>query len=417
MKVIVMTDGEKLITVDVDPEEPVENLKAILEVETGVSLINQQILLDGRELQDTMQLRAAGLKENSMLKLISKLAPSSAGWSNASNWSINPDGSAANPIALQKQLRGDTVAMAQLQQRNPEIAQAVMQNDIELFQRLLQQQHQRRLDLKHQSQQPSELSNADPFDVDAQKRIEESIRQKNVYDNWEAALEYNPESFGRVIMLYVDMEVNGIPLKAFVDSGAQSTIISKNCAEHCGLLRLLDRQYTGIAKGVGQSEIVGRIHVAPLKIGRNYYPCSFTVLDQSDLEFIFGLDMLRKHQCTIDLKENKLWVGGGEIAVPFLQENDLPLHLHDDTRLEELPSSAGTTSSSLAVELGPPVPMNSPIISTHDGKKRARSPQASEWDGKVQRLVELGFDKNLVLHALRLFQGDEDQAAGYLFGG
>ncbi len=40
--------------------------------------------------------------------------------------------------------------------------------------------------------------------------------------------------------------------------------------------------------------------------------------------------------------------------------------------------------------------------------------QASEWDGKVQKLVELGFDKNLVLHAL---QGDEDQAAGYLFGG
>jgi DNA damage-inducible protein 1 len=43
--------------------------------------------------------------------------------------------------------------------------------------------------------------------------------------------------------------------------------------------------------------------------------------------------------------------------------------------------------------------------------------QASEWDGKVQRLVKLGFDKNLVLHALCLFQGDEDQAAGYLFGG
>ncbi|KAH9561211.1 hypothetical protein CY35_05G008800, partial [Sphagnum magellanicum] len=416
MKVIVMTDGEKLITVDVDPEESVENLKAILEVETGVSLINQQILLDGRELQDTMQLRAAGLKENSMLKLISKLAPSSAGWSNASNWSINPDGSAANPIALQKQLRGDTVAMAQLQQRNPEIAQAVMQNDIELFQRLLQQQHQRRLDLKHQSQQPSELSNADPFDVDAQKRIEESIRQKNVYDNWEAALEYNPESFARVIMLYVDMEVNGIPLKAFVDSGAQSTIISKNCAERCGLLRLLDRQYTGIAKGVGQSEIVGRIHVAPLKIGRNYYPCSFTVLDQSDLEFIFGLDMLRKHQCTIDLKENKLWVGGGEIAVPFLQENDLPLHLHDDTRLEELPSSAVSLSQP-CFSTTPQIFMSLSAVSTHDGKKRARSPQASEWDGKVQRLVELGFDKNLVLHALCLFQGDEDQAAGYLFGG
>jgi hypothetical protein len=46
-----------------------------------------------------------------------------------------------------------------------------------------------------------ERLNANPFDVDAQQRIEEAIRQEAILENWEHALEYSPESFGRVTML------------------------------------------------------------------------------------------------------------------------------------------------------------------------------------------------------------------------
>ncbi len=68
--------------------------------------------------------------------------------------------------------------------------------------------------------------------------------------------------FAQVSMLYVEMCVNGVPVKAFVDSGAQMTIMTAEFAARCYLTRLIDKRYKGIARGVGSSEIIGRIHQA-----------------------------------------------------------------------------------------------------------------------------------------------------------
>uniref|UniRef100_A0A7I4BGR1 DNA damage-inducible protein 1 n=1 Tax=Physcomitrium patens TaxID=3218 RepID=A0A7I4BGR1_PHYPA len=423
MKVAVRIN-DRSFTVEVDSDELVENLKSILEVEANVPAIQQQLWFKGEELPNSVRLSAAGILEDSMLTLVMSTFSSAEELLEGWHGSIRANGSAADPVEILSQLRGDPVAMAELEQSHPTLARSVLENDVESLQEFLHELQRRKL-IRGQQEHEYDLLFADPFDVDAQRRIEEDIRQRNVNDNWEAAIEYNPEAFGRVIMLFVDMEVNGCPLKAFVDSGAQSTIISMHCAKRCGLLRLLDRRYVGVAKGVGQTVIVGRVHVAAIKIGRNYYPCSFTVLEHADIEFIFGLDMLRKHQCSIDLKDNVLRIGGGEIAVPFLQEKDLPQHLHDEAQLGKTPPPTEGTTNGPGLTIHPPAAFQAPLVqgrqpsgteASRVDRRTSRSPQRETECAKVQRLLDLGFDRSQVLEALSLFNGNEDHAAGYLFG-
>ncbi|GMN59907.1 hypothetical protein TIFTF001_028992 [Ficus carica] len=408
MKITVMTADEQIVSLDVDPHETVENVKALLEVE--VPLQQQQLLFNGREIRNSEKLSAVGVKDDDLVMMVSNAASSGS----TNDLGLNPDGSAVNPEAFQRQIRSDSNLLAQLFQNDPELAQAIVGDNVNRLQDLLRERHHQKSEYRRQQEEEMALHYADPFDVEAQKKIEAAIRQKGIDENWAAALEHNPEAFARVVMLYVDMEVNGVPLKAFVDSGAQSTIISKSCAERCGLLRLLDQRYKGIAHGVGQTEILGRIHVAPIKIGSVFYPCSFMVLDSPNMEFLFGLDMLRKHQCIIDLKENVLRVGGGEVSVPFLQEKDIPPHYLDEQRYSkqatssENPVTSGTASDSKKVSTGG----QSSGSAAHGG-----STQGSDFEAKVSKLVELGFGREAVIQALKLFNGNEEQAASFLFGG
>ncbi|KAM7499048.1 hypothetical protein LguiA_023462 [Lonicera macranthoides] len=412
MKITVMTADEQIITLDVDREESVENLKALLEVETQVPLQQQQLLYNGKEMKNAERLRALGVGEGDLVMMVSLSNSSSSASSN--DLSFNPDGSVVNPAAFQQHIRRDANMMSQLFQTDPELAQVLLGNDLNRLQDVLKERHRQKSVLRRQQDEELALLYADPFDVEAQKKIEAAIRQKGIDENWAAALEHNPEAFARVVMLYVDMEVNGVPLKAFVDSGAQSTIISKSCAERCGLLRLLDQRYKGIAHGVGQSEILGRIHVAPIKIGNIFYPCSFMVLDAPNMEFLFGLDMLRKHQCIIDLNENVLRVGGGEVSVPFLQEKDIPSRFLDEERFGKEASSSGAQATSGTKETST---ANKPAGGQSSGTAPRNSSQGPDFEAKVAKLVELGFGREAVIQALKFFDGNEEQAAGYLFGG
>merc|ERR1712183_500060 len=110
--------------------------------------------------------------------------------------------------------------------------------------------------------------------------------------------------------------------------------MSSSCAERCGLLHLLDTRFSGTAVGVGTGKILGRIHLCPIKIKNHFFPCTITVMEDNNVEekdgknmdFLFGLDMLKRHRCMIDLSRNALvfTISNDEtMETSFLHEHNL----------------------------------------------------------------------------------------------
>jgi len=85
-------------------------------------------------------------------------------------------------------------------QANPELIDAAI-HDPARFTTLLRQVRQQYESAEAQKRRETETLNADPFDIDAQRKIEEAIQQEAIMENLNHALEYSPESFGKVIML------------------------------------------------------------------------------------------------------------------------------------------------------------------------------------------------------------------------
>jgi len=305
--------------------------------------------------------------------------------------------------------------LTQLENSNKPLADAVKSGSVTDVRTQMMMQSMEVSAKKFEEQKELKELMANPLDPEAQRKMAEMIRQTNVKENMELAMEEMPESFGRVIMLYVDAVVNGTAVKAFVDSGAQSTIMSVQCAERCGILRLVDRRFAGTAVGVGSCPIVGRVHMAPLRMGNAFFNCTFTVVDNPNMDFLFGLDMLKRHQCCIDLKRNVLVLqsDGKSEDVPFLQEHDLPDQAFgQEGRGGQSPRQASSSSTNNNSASNSAAPQPTPQTSVATPSQQPALPIVKEED--VQKLGELGFPRVQAENALQRTGGNVALAASLL---
>ncbi|GME87569.1 unnamed protein product [[Candida] boidinii] len=438
----------QILTVELPSDFKFNDFKAYLEAETNLKPVEQIIIFNSKSINipsnENKDLGQLGITDGDLLLLNKKITqqPSSSA-NNFNNDRVNNNANINDNFDIQM-LRNNPMISQQIEAQreqflkdpnlqarlDPELSLNL--NDKDKFKEIMLNLMQKKSEFEiKQRNELKEIEN-NPDDPENQKKILEIINQQAIEENLKIAYETSPESFTQVHMLYINLKVNGHPVKAFVDSGAQMTIISPNLAEKCGISRLIDRRMKGEARGVGKQEILGRIHSVPLSIENTYFNCSFTVLD-TNVDMLLGLDMLRRHQACIDLRQNKLIIG--DVETEFLSESEIPKdsfngvgsgatasngqplggnifspEANPNSNSISNPSSSSSSAAAAAAAKAATARLTSSASSNSSSSTAVADPV------KVQQLVNMGFNKAEAEFALQQCNNNIDLAAGLLFG-
>eukprot|EP01053_Blabericola_migrator_P013168 Blabericola_migrator_1__13167@NODE_902_length_6138_cov_137_766595_g632_i0_p1_GENE_NODE_902_length_6138_cov_137_766595_g632_i0NODE_902_length_6138_cov_137_766595_g632_i0_p1_ORF_typecomplete_len431_score89_66Asp_protease/PF09668_10/3_1e50gagasp_proteas/PF13975_6/2_3e14RVP_2/PF08284_11/2e11Asp_protease_2/PF13650_6/5_4e11RVP/PF00077_20/2_4e07Peptidase_A2B/PF12384_8/3_6e07UBA/PF00627_31/1_8e05DUF1758/PF05585_12/0_0022Ubiquitin_2/PF14560_6/0_00062ubiquitin/PF00240_23/0_00096Peptidase_A3/PF02160_15/0_0 len=421
ISIVSLTSDDPPAVLECDPAMDIGTLKSLIEVETRIPYLRQLLYVSDGPIPggDQATLKELKIRDGDLITvgdkqhLMGSLSPSQ----------IRPP-EEYGPLADQliDRAGNDAGFRRVLESNQPDLARLVRRRDRQAVATFLRDSWSLR-DVDPQA------ANAirNPLTPEAQEFMYKQIQQQQIDQNFAMAHEYLPESFGQVAMLYVQIEVNNVPIKAFVDSGAQSTIMSEPCARKCGLERVIDRRYQGLARGVGSAKLTGRIHLAQIKCGDVFFPASFTIIENQQTDILIGLDLLKRHQCCIDLKHNCLRIGDCT-SVPFLSEAEVQQSMSDgmlrsliDTPNESVASSGlGDSTASIppGVSLVDLTSSRAPwqqAASSAGSRATQTSGDISEDDPRVSALMELGCSKQEAVRALKRCHGNVDLAASTLF--
>jgi DNA damage-inducible protein 1 len=169
------------------------NIKAMIEADVNVPPSAQHFLQDGQPVTDTsISLTQMNVQEGDVVAMAVQTrqrrrpAPE-----NTSSQPTQRAGSGSDPEQLRLRLLGDSHLMAECQRQNPELAAAC--SDRQKFHDLWSANQTQYEQSQRDKEKQIALLQADPFNVEAQQKIEEMIRQERVAENLQMAMEENPE--------------------------------------------------------------------------------------------------------------------------------------------------------------------------------------------------------------------------------
>lgn len=460
------TNESNIAQIEIDSNAPLVNLQAMIAIELNISEEKQILMHNGKVLigdddivetnAETSTIASKGLQNDDMILVTEKQQrqqqPMMSMGGGVGQQPSSRGGVPETPEELEKQSRE---MMADLKREMeygdsslpPELVTILGEDDVKAFTEYMMKANTRTRESKRKEAEMYARLERDPFDVEAQKEIERILKQKRNDDMYEQVMEDTPELiWGRVTMLYCNMELNGHKMKVFIDSGAQSSIMGLDCARQCNLEKDIDERFKGTAVGVGTQKIVGRVLQAQIKVGSTFLACSLSVLEGQKMEFIFGLDMLKRHQCVIDLKKNVLKIGTTGEEIPFLGEGDIPKQHEDQENLKQQDAMMNATDENknkndTTKVVAPPLDdVAAEVSGVHERPSRPATTEISgvvsppiaggglggaggEGGGGrsafpeavVANLMQLGFSRERVVQALEATGGNAETAASLLF--
>jgi DNA damage-inducible protein 1 len=182
---------------DVFPDMTFNDIKALVQDEINVPPASQHFFFNQQPIVDTNQtLTQVGIGEGDMLGMAVedpeegvRRGQRSAQQSSSQQGPLRTE--RPDPERMRLHIVGDPRMMAEVRERDPELAEAA--NDRDRFHTLWNQRQRQGAQAEAEKNAQLALLNADPFNAEAQRKIEEMIQHERIQENIQKALEETPE--------------------------------------------------------------------------------------------------------------------------------------------------------------------------------------------------------------------------------